>query len=51
MVFHLRPGFGEPYKGFQDGDGGFRESSGAEGAEPEAGSGGLRGNDRPVQGD
>lgn len=44
-------GVGEPYKGFQDGDGGFGEPPGAEGVEPEAGSGGLRGNDWPVQSD
>jgi len=45
----LSKGVGEPHEGFQDGDGGAGEPAGAEGAEPEAGAGGLWGNDRPVQ--
>lgn len=48
-LFVLAPGAGESHKGFQDGDGSSGEPPGAEGAEPEAGSGGLRGNARPIQ--
>lgn len=51
--YFLNPlsGVGKSHKGFQNGDGGVREPPGAEGVEPEAGSGGLRGNDWTVQRD